>query len=198
MKTLWKSLVVCMLAALTALALAACGSSGSGGGSGSGGNGGGSAPAGNSPNEQTQTIGNSDVGHVTIPASWVEFDDVDVDDDAGIIQYCGDPSTIITLSAGPASNAGDLTGFNSASEKIANVIYADMVDEVGEENVEGASVTLAGQQAYQVYGAYPDGTFLVNWVLEDSAGNVHFVSAEGTADTIEEAVGYVEGSYTFN
>lgn len=196
MKKPGRLLAVCALAALMSLALVACGSSGSNGGIGSGN--GGSAPAGNSKSAEMQTIGNADVGHVTIPASWVEFDDVDVDDDAGIIQYCGDPSTIITLSAGPASNAGDIAGFDSASEKIANLIYSDMANEVGEENVEGAKVTLAGQQAYQVYGAYSDGTFLVNWVLEDSAGNVHFVSAEGTAETIEEAVGYVEGSYTIN
>ena len=107
-------------------------------------------------------------------------------------------STIITLSAAPATNAGDLTGFDSASEKIANAIYAEMADEVGEDNVEGAKVTLAGQQAIQVYGAYPDDTFLVNWVFEDSAGNVHYISAEGTADTISEAVSYVENTYTLN
>ena len=62
----------------------------------------------------------------------------------------------------------------------------------------GATVTLAGREAYQVYAYFPDdGTFLVTWCVADDAGVVHYVAAEGPSDGLMDLVTLVEQSYSF-
>jgi hypothetical protein len=137
----------------------------------------------------TQRVGEDGVGYVTIPSNWVEYQDVDNPD---ATQYCADDKTIVTMQS-YAEHKGEITAKDAASN-----LYANMSDDSAVEDVEGAKVTLAGQNAYQVYGYYPDDDcFLVAWVLEDSDGVVHYVSAEGTRDTVTDAVDIVENTYGF-
>jgi hypothetical protein len=138
--------------------------------------------------EDTMRVGEDGVGYVTVPSSWTEFNDVD---NPEATQYCADDKTIVTMQS-YADQKGELTPKQAATN-----IYANMEDE-DVEGLTGATVTLADQEAYQVYGYYADDDiFLVAWLLEDSDGVVHYVSAEGTQDTVSEAVAVVESSYSF-
>jgi len=66
------------------------------------------------------------------------------------------------------------------------------------DRASGATVTLAGREAYQVYAYFPDdGTFLVTWCVADDAGVVHYVAAEGPSDGLMDLVTLVEQSYSF-
>lgn len=144
--------------------------------------------AASSSSENTMRVGEDGVGYVTVPSSWTEFNDVD---NPEATQYCADDKTIVTMQS-YADQKGELT-----SKQAATNIYANMEDE-DVEGLTGATVTLADQEAYQVYGYYADDDiFLVAWLLEDSDGVVHYVSAEGTQDTVSEAVAVVESSYSF-
>ena len=139
----------------------------------------------------TQHVGADGVGFVDIPADWKPFQDASGGDD---LQWCdGTPYTIVTL------NVIELSEQDRASltlDDAANNIAAHLLDEgMDEESLNGAHVTLAGRDATQLYGMYPDGSVLVVWLLEDDSGNYRYVSAEGTTDTVVDAVSIVEVSY---
>lgn len=142
-------------------------------------------------NVATQHVGADGVGFVDIPADWKPFQDASGGDD---LQWCdGTPYTIVTL------NVIELSEQDRASltlDDAANNIAAHLLDEgMDEESLNGAHVTLAGRDATQLYGMYPDGSVLVVWLLEDDSGNYRYVSAEGTTDTVVDAVSIVEVSY---
>ena len=145
--------------------------------------------------EETKHVGADGVGFVDIPASWTDFKDVEGGTD---LQWCdGTPYTIVTL------NVIDLSQVLSEEERAdftietaLNNIAAHLLEEgMDKESLAGAHVTLAGRDAVQIYGMYPEGSVLVVWLVEDDAGNYRYVSAEGTTDTIMDAVSIVENSY---
>lgn len=147
------------------------------------------------PAEETQHVGADGVGYVDIPASWVEFKDAEGGDD---LQWCdGTPYTIITLNVidlGATLTPEQRETFTT--ETAANNILAHVIEEgMDQESARGAHVTLAGRDAVQAYGSYPDGSTLVFWIVEDDQGNYRYVSAEGTDDTILDTVGIIEASY---
>ena len=146
------------------------------------------------PEAGTKRVGAAGMGYVDIPSEWVRFYDVNGGTD---LQF-SDPDgvDIITM------NQFDLSGL-SAEEKAAftaedaalsvwsNIEQNDMVLEI-----EGAVVTLAGYEAYQVYASYSDGTFLCTWSLMDEMGTLYYVAAEGPAETVMDTVAMVEDSYS--
>lgn len=144
--------------------------------------------------EQTQHVGADGIGFVDVPASWVEFKDVDGNSS---IQWCdGTPYTIISLNTFNVDSVPEEERADFDAEDAANSVWANMLnDGCEEDSVQGAHVTLAGREALQVYGAYPDGSFLVCWLLEDDQGVIRYVAAEGTQDTIMDAVDIVEDTY---
>ena len=70
-------------------------------------------------------------------------------------------------------------------------------DGVSEDAIQGARVKLAGRDALQVYGLYPDGSYLVCWLATDDAGTIRYVAAEGTENTIMDAVNIVQDTYEY-
>ena len=144
--------------------------------------------------EQVQHVGADGIGFVDVPATWVKFTDVDGNDS---IQWCdGTPYTIISLNTFDLDSVPEDQRADFDAEDAANSVWTNMLnDGCDEESVQGAHVTLAGRDAVQVYGAYPDGSFLVCWLVEDDDDAIRYVAAEGTQDTIMDAVGIVEGTY---
>jgi hypothetical protein len=144
--------------------------------------------------EQTQHVGADGTGFVDVPATWVEFHDTDGNDS---IQWCdGTPYTIISLNTFNVDSVPEEERADFDAEDAANSVWANMLnDGCEEDSVQGARVTLAGRDAVQVYGVYPDGSFLVCWLLQDDAGVIRYVAAEGTQDTITDSVEIVENTY---
>lgn len=144
--------------------------------------------------EQTQHVGADGTGFVDVPATWVEFHDTDGNDS---IQWCdGTPYTIISLNTFDIESVPEEERASFDAVAAANSVWANMLnDGVEEDSVQGARVKLAGRDAVQVYGVYPDGSFLVCWLLQDDAGVIRYVAAEGTQDTIMDSVEIVENTY---
>ena len=146
------------------------------------------------PTEETQHVGAEGIGFVDIPASWIEFHDAEGGDD---LQWCdGTPYTIVTLNVIDLSDLDESQRSELTLEQAATNILSHMVDEgADQDSIGGAHLTLGGRDALQAYGRYADGSTLVFWLVPDDAGNSRYVAAEGTDDTIMDAVGIVEDSY---
>ncbi len=144
--------------------------------------------------DQTQHVGADGIGFVDVPASWVEFKDVDGNSS---IQWCdGTPYTIISLDTFNVDSVPEEERADFDAEDAAKSVWANMLNAGCEEDsVQGGRVTLAGRDALQVYGVYPNGSFLVCWLLQDDQGVIRYVAAEGTQDTIMDAVDVVEDTY---
>ncbi len=145
--------------------------------------------------EVVQRIGSPEYGYVSVPSTWVKF--VDTDGNTSV-QYC-DPSAsyIVSLNIFDLSNASDEERASFGAYEGASSVWANIEDDGGQD-VTGATVTLAGREAYQVYAYFPDdGTFLVTWCVADDAGVVHYVAAEGPGDGLMDLVTLVEQTYSF-
>lgn len=141
-----------------------------------------------------QRVGAEGTGFVTIPSDWVEFHDVDGNSS---LQWCdGTPYTVISLNTFDMESVPEDQREGFGSEDAADSVWANILnDGVAEDHIQGAHVKLAGRDAVQVYALYPDGSFLVTWLLQDDAGTIRYVAAEGTDETIMGSVGIVESTY---
>ena len=143
---------------------------------------------------EDKRVGSDGIGYVTIPATWMEFKDTDGNSS---LQWCdGTPYTVISLNTFNMDSVPEDQRESFGPENAAESVWMNMInDGADEESIQGAHVKLAGRDAVQVYGVYPDGGFLVTWLLTDDAGTIRYVSAEGTQDTISDTVSIVESTY---
>ena len=146
------------------------------------------------PATQGQRVGAEGTGFVTIPDTWVEFHDTDGNSS---LQWCdGTPYTVISLTTFDMDSVPEDQREGFGIEDAGNSVWINILnDGVDEEAIQGAHVKLAGRDAVQVYALYPDGSFLVTWLLQDDAGVIRYVAAEGTEKTIMDSVGIVESTY---
>ena len=142
----------------------------------------------------TQRVGADGIGYVSVPNNWVEFKDVDGNSS---IQWCdGTPYTIISLNTFDMSSVPEDQRADFDVEDAANSVWVNMLnDGLEEDAIQGARVTLADHDALQVYGLYPDGSFLVCWLLDDGSGTIRYVSAEGPESTIYDTVEMIQNTY---
>lgn len=142
----------------------------------------------------TKRVGADGIGYVSVPESWVEFQDTDGNSS---IQWCdGTPYTIVSLNTFDMSSVPEDQRADFDAEDAANAVWMNMLnDGVSENAVQGARVTLANHDALQVYALYPDGSYLVCWLLDDGAGTIRYVSAEGPESTIYDTVEMVQNTY---
>lgn len=134
-------------------------------------------------------VGEENFGFVDIPSDWVNFRDLGVTEP--ILQYSDLLGvSIITLNAW---EKGEET-----VEDVATAIWIGMEEE-GAIETEGAALELAGYDAIQVYGIYPDeGKVLVTWVFETQDGYMHYVAAESTVENIFEIVLSIEETFSLD
>lgn len=144
-------------------------------------------------NSKTQQLGAEKYGSITAPDTWKPFSDPDASSITGgaLKQYCDETGKlIITLNytESPQTDA----------KSAASSCWAQMEDD-GASDIQGATVTIADCEAYQVYGYYTeDDVMLVIWVFTDQSGVLHYISAEGPIDTVMSAVKLVEDTYTLS
>ena len=137
----------------------------------------------------TKRVGSDAYGYISIPNSWVNFQDLSPM--PGAIQYTNGGGAIITM------NLFDADLNVKPQDALANLVaYHENQGAVG---MEGAMVTLNGETVHQIYGYYPfDNTFIVIWMFEGPEGNVHYISAEAPENTIMETVEIVEATFSFD
>ena len=146
----------------------------------------------------SQTIGTDEFGYVTIPDTWVRFQDLAGGTD---LQY-SDPQgkSIITLNV---IGHGELTEEQKAqltAEAAANSVWYNLeLNDVQE--ITGAQVKLGKYDSFQICGSfisedYSLPSMIVCWIIKDGNNVLHYISAEAPIENAEEVVSYVEDSYT--
>jgi hypothetical protein len=119
----------------------------------------------------TKKVGNSTVGFVEIPKTWVSFYDMS-----------GNPSTQFSNTAGDQI----ISMYAYSTDEVSREDYAESVyasfKAKNAENLQTATVKdIPGYEAYQVYG-FLDDILLVCWIFEDGQGSTHYISVEGPLD----------------
>jgi len=136
---------------------------------------------------ELKRVGKDNYGYLSVPENWVNFKDVDVT--IPIVQV-SDPTgtSIITLNTWNTEE--------STAELSATSLW-NKLEEEGVKDVTGAKVPLDIYSAFQVYGFYEtENTILIMWLFDTDDGNVHYVSAESTPETIMDVVQLVESSFS--
>ena len=122
--------------------------------------------------EESMVIGTDKYGYLKLPGTWYKFNDVD---GKTALQYTKDRVWIVTMESYLPSSP------EQTAEMLAKASLYNMIN--NEENVEnatGATVKLAGYDAYQTYCYYTvDGIWLVEWFFEPGDGRIHYISVEG-------------------
>lgn len=143
----------------------------------------------------TQRIGTPEYGYVDVPADYVPFTDVDGGTD---LQYSDASGTsifalnVFDLESVPEDEREGFGLYEAAQSVAANISNGEP------EDIQGATVELAGRTAYQVYAYYEDGTFLVAWIVDDPEGTIHYISVEGPGETVLDNADLVEATYAFD
>lgn len=155
-----------------------------------------SQPESSEPAASTQRVGKAGIGFVDVPADWVLFQDAAGGSD---LQYSDVTGTdIITMNQFDISalSAEEQAAFTA--EDAAYSVWNNIEQRDGDSvmDIQGATVTLAGYDAYQVYASYTDGVFLCSWCLMDEQGIIYYVAAEGPSDTIMDTVAMIEATYS--
>lgn len=129
----------------------------------------------NTINEETQVVGDTTYGYLTIPKDWIKFYDVDGNTS---IQYSYAGVYIVSL------NYLEDTTY-SAKEYASNFMYNKQNDS-SVDGVTGATVQIGKNKeytAYQVYMYYPsDATYLITYWFEAEDGKTHYIALEGPGE----------------
>ncbi len=120
--------------------------------------------------------GDDENGYIKIPATYVSFQEVDVE---GLTQYSDPTGTnIVTL------DFYEGIDYETASENL----YSYMLEDTTMEGLTGAIVTINGYKARQLYCYYPDdGKFLVTWLIQEptNTANTYYLAIEFTNEGSE-------------
>lgn len=133
----------------------------------------------------TQEIGADSFGFMQVPRDWVSFKELGADDSVPLYQYSSpDQVSVVTMSYVE----------NTDAKTLADIYYQSMsADKV--DGLTGATVTLDGKEAYQVYGYYTDANkVLVAWVFDGEDGFTHSLTIESQDYDIIS----LSGTYTLN
>ena len=141
--------------------------------------------------DNEQLIGDEKNGTMAVPNTWKA---VDVGSDASALQYTDpDGSMVITLNSSTGKKSYNINNARASALRAANDLQ-----ESGAVGVTNSTVQLSETEAVQVYGYYGDtDNARVIWLLADEKGILHYVSADGTLDTVRTAVEMVENSFKF-
>lgn len=138
----------------------------------------------------TVRVGAENYGFIDVPDTWVTFTDEKAASLSGLsVKQYSDASgkNIITLNCSESQ-----TDPKSAASSCWN-----QMEQEGASDIHGATVTLDGCETYQVYGYYADEDIvLVIWIFFDDDGMLHYISAEGPADSISSTVKIIEKTFS--
>lgn len=120
-----------------------------------------------------QPVGDDENGYIQVPLGYLPFQDEDVE---GLTQYCDTTGkNIVTLDRYD----------NIDYQTVANNLRGYMETQENIDDLNGATVTVAGYNALQLYGHYTDGFFLVAWIIQDPAhpdDRTYYLAMEFDAD----------------
>lgn len=133
----------------------------------------------------TKEIGEEKFGYMQVPEDWIRFMELGADESVPLYQFSSpDQVSVVTMSYAENTNA----------QALANVYYQYMSDNAA-DGLTGATVTLDGKTAYQVYGYFTEANkVLVTWAFDGDDGLTHSLSIESQDYDIIS----LSGTYTLN
>ncbi|WP_349947095.1 hypothetical protein ABFV83_01185 [Lacrimispora sp. BS-2] len=146
----------------------------------------------------SQTIGTDEFGYVTIPATWVRFQDLDGGTDLQYSDSLG--NSIITLNVFNDEGLSEEDKAKMTAETAANSVWYNL-EQNEVQKIAGAQVTLGKYDAFQIYGSFISEdhslpSIIVCWIFEDENNVLHYISAEAPVENSAEILSYIEDSYT--
>ena len=103
-----------------------------------------------------QQIGDDENGYLKVPLGYLPFQDEDVQ---GLTQY----------SDATGKNIFTLEHYSMPYQLAAENMRSYLSQQETVQDIQGASVPVAGYNALQLYGHYSDGYYIVIWFIEDPA-----------------------------
>lgn len=133
----------------------------------------------------TQEIGADGFGFMQVPKDWVSFKELGASGSVPLYQYASpDQISVVTMSYVEDTDA----------KTFADTYYESM-SKNKVEGLTGATVTLDGRDAYQVYAYYTDvNKVLVAWIFDGEDGLTHSLAIESQDYDIIS----LSGTYTLN
>ncbi|MCR4646889.1 MAG: hypothetical protein K5695_16035 [Oscillospiraceae bacterium] len=119
-----------------------------------------------------QQIGDDENGYMKVPLGYLPFQDEDVE---GLTQY----------SDTTGKNILTLEHYTIPYQDAANNMLSYLQSENVIQDVQGATVQVAGYNSLQLYGHYDDGYYIVIWFIEDPAdpeGSSYYMAIEFDSD----------------
>ena len=119
--------------------------------------------------DEYKVIGSEALGYLTVPGDWVVFKDKN--SQRGIRYSDSNGDYIISL---------DALSTTEISAQDYALGTANQLESVGVSDIKGATVKLAGYEAYQVYGYHQEqNKWVLAYFFEAEDGNTHYVGIEG-------------------
>ena len=117
---------------------------------------------------KTQQIGTDEDGYIQVPLGYTPYQDEGIE---GMTQYCDSTgANIFTL------DYYEGMSYQMSAESMRNYLSQDE----NVENLQGATSSLNGYTALQLYGHYKDGYFIVAYFIQDpqNAENCYYLAIE--------------------
>ena len=142
--------------------------------------------------EDTQRIGNKNIGYVNVPKDWVVFKASN--DPNGFNYSSPDKYNILYLNSFPKDKVKLNDGETFSAELIANRILTNYENDKDQTSLQGVRANFAGEKAYLIKATFSDGKHLFEWVFQ-KGDTVYVVSIEGSEEMITSLRPVLEQSW---
>ena len=142
--------------------------------------------------EDTQRVGNDNIGYVNVPKDWVVFKASNYPDN--FYYSSTDEYNILYLNAYPKDKVKLNDGETFGAELIANRLFSNLKSDKDQTGIQGVRADFAGEKAYLIKVTFSDGKKLFEWVFQ-KGDIVYLVAIEGTEDIVNSLRPVIEQSW---
>ena len=142
--------------------------------------------------EDTQRVGNDNIGYVNVPKDWVVFKASNYPDN--FYYSSTDEYNILYLNAYPKDKVKLNDGETFGAELIANRLLNSFKNNKAQTSLQGVRADFAGEKAYLIKATFSDGKSLFEWIFQ-KGDTVYMVSIEGTEDMVKSLRPLLEQSW---
>ncbi len=142
--------------------------------------------------EDTQRVGNDNIGYVNVPKDWVVFK---ASNDPDSFYYSSsDQYNILYLNSYPKDTVKLNDGETFGARLIADRIFNNFKNDKAQTSLQGVKADFAGEKAYLIKATFSDGKTLFEWIFQ-KGDNVYVVSIEGSEEMVKSLSPVLEQSW---
>ena len=145
--------------------------------------------------EDTQRVGNDNIGYVNVPKDWIVFKASNHPDN--FYYSSTDEYNILYLNAYPKDKVKLNDGETFGAELIANRLLNSFKNDKAQTSLQGVRADFAGEKAYLIKATFSDGKSLFEWIFQ-KGDTVYMISIEGTEDMVKSLRPLLEQSWGLN